>query len=121
MNVTSAIQSNLETNTILTPKDRTKPILVMTGKDELRKSGGFWSMEFPETEWEATLYCTKGDTNNGHFELEWDMPAIEEFITIGLDVEDNTLTDYDGQPEFPEVAKMVLESLKIHVPKEFYE
>ena len=60
------------------------------------------------------------DTDNGDYFIEWDLPLIEETLTIGLCFDEgNNLTDYDGVFELPIQAVTLLRKSGFHVSERF--
>ncbi len=54
------------------------------------------------------------------FFIEWDLPSIEETLTISLRFDEgNNLTDYDGVFELPIQAVTLLRKSGFHVSKRF--
>jgi hypothetical protein len=58
--------------------------------------------------------------DDGHYSIEWDIPALDTTEEIGIWHNNKTLTDYDGVFELPNEAIKLLENNGFIVPDEFH-
>lgn len=82
---------------------------------ELVRHGSWGSRDVGKHPSTMTLYCEP----RCHYEIEWDIPGLDEVEHIGLTFEDRVLVDYDGIMALPHEAIAFLRAQGFTVPKEF--
>ena len=78
-------------------------------KQGLVREGSFGSIPI-EGEHESTMEVF-ADANGTPTYIEWDIPEIDEVVGIGLEIEGNNVTGYDGTMSMPQDAIDILKEL----------
>lgn len=94
-----------------------KQIAQKTFTTDLIREGSWGAHDLGKHESTMTLYMTE---RPGHAFIEWDIPALDEVVEIGLsfDLEWNLL-DYDGTFSLPREAIALLREKGFTVSEEF--